>query len=85
MQIEAGSCSYATIVAYAPPLQPNRPSQYYSAVWIVNTDGQDALDSTKLSGQHSIPIDVTVITRQVGPLLADGTARYQYVACMLGK
>jgi iron transport multicopper oxidase len=49
--------------------------------WTLNTDGLDAKNPTQPFGVHDVQIDVTIVSRQVGPLLANGTARYQWVGC----
>ncbi|KAK3322957.1 hypothetical protein B0H66DRAFT_581844 [Apodospora peruviana] len=54
----------------AAPRQPNHPKESLSALWTITTG--DA------SGLHNIVLGATVVTKQVGPLLADGTARYQW-------
>ncbi|KAK3681643.1 hypothetical protein B0T22DRAFT_387291, partial [Podospora appendiculata] len=79
-KIDAASCATGTIAVLAAPQQPNHPSQYLSAQWTISTDG---LSSTtgEASGRHTIDFDATVRSAQVGPLLDDGTARYQWVGC----
>ncbi|RKU48393.1 hypothetical protein DL546_009359 [Coniochaeta pulveracea] len=80
-KVDVDDCAYASVAVYAAPVQPNHPSQYLSVEWVLNTDGLDALHPTQEFGVRDIAIDATVVSRQIGPLLANGTGRYQYVGC----
>ncbi|KAK1982637.1 WSC domain-containing protein [Colletotrichum cereale] len=81
-QIPAGTCSIGSVGVHAAPVQPNHPSQAVSALWTISTDGNDPVTG-KASGLHNIVFGGTVVTKQVGPLLTNGTARYQWVGCFL--
>ncbi|OBT70822.1 hypothetical protein VF21_10119 [Pseudogymnoascus sp. 05NY08] len=79
--IAVGQCAYGRVAVYANQQQVNHPSQDLSSVWSLNTDGKDALNPTQDFGVRDIVADVMITTRQVGPLLPNGTARYQWVGC----
>ncbi|KAL9619538.1 MAG: hypothetical protein Q9204_008289, partial [Flavoplaca sp. TL-2023a] len=74
--ISAGECAYAPIDIAAAPTTPNIPSHDVSDVWVWNTD-----DLT--FGVHEVEIKGTIISRQVGPTYANGTAKYTYLGCYL--
>ncbi|KAL8887519.1 MAG: hypothetical protein Q9215_004914 [Flavoplaca cf. flavocitrina] len=74
--ILAGECAYAPIDIAAAPTTPNIPSHDVSDVWVLNTD-----DLT--FGVHEVEIKGTIISRQVGPIYANGTAKYTYLGCYL--
>ncbi|KAJ9158479.1 WSC-domain-containing protein [Coniochaeta hoffmannii] len=80
-KIDVGACAYGSVAVYAAPVQPNHPSQYIDLVWVLNTDGLDALNPTQDFGVHDVETDATIVTRQIGPVLANGTAKYQWVGC----
>ncbi|KAI8300544.1 hypothetical protein K4K61_009660 [Colletotrichum sp. SAR11_59] len=79
-QVVGGSCSIGSVGLHAAPVQPNHPAQALRATWTLSTDG---LNSTtgEVSGRHDIVFEGTVVSKQVGPLLSNGTAKYQYVGC----
>ncbi|KAF4924369.1 WSC domain-containing protein [Colletotrichum fructicola] len=79
-QVVGGSCSIGSVGIHAAPVQPNHPAQALRATWTLSTDG---LNSTtgEVSGRHDIVFEGTVVSKQVGPLLSNGTAKYQYVGC----
>ncbi|KAK2042793.1 WSC domain-containing protein [Colletotrichum somersetense] len=79
-QVLPGTCSIGSVGVHAAPVQPNHPSQPVTALWTISTDGNDPVTG-KASGLHNIVFEGTVVTKQVGPLLANGTARYQWVGC----
>ncbi|EFQ31337.1 WSC domain-containing protein [Colletotrichum graminicola] len=79
-QVPPGTCSVGSVGVHAAPVQPNHPSQPVSALWTISTDGNDPV-SGQASGLHNILFEGTVVTKQVGPLLTNGTARYQWVGC----
>ena len=83
--ISVGSCAFGRVAVYAAAAQPNHPSQYLNATWSLNTDGLDALNPTQFFGVRDIVTDVTITTNQVGPLLPNGTALYQWVGCFQGQ
>ncbi|KAL8651207.1 MAG: hypothetical protein Q9226_004803 [Calogaya cf. arnoldii] len=72
--IAAGECAYAPIDIAAAPTTPNIPSHDVADVWVLNTD-----DLT--FGVHEVEIRATIVTRQLGPTYANGTARYTYLGC----
>ncbi|KAI4123034.1 MAG: hypothetical protein LQ338_005480 [Usnochroma carphineum] len=72
--IPQGECAYAPIDIAAAPEAPNNPFHDVSDVWILNTD-----DLT--FGVHDVQIKATIISRQLGPAYANGTARYSYLGC----
>ncbi|TDZ26026.1 WSC domain-containing protein [Colletotrichum orbiculare MAFF 240422] len=79
-QVAAGTCAIGSVGIHAAPVQPNHPSQYLKALWTLSTDGLNPATG-EASGLHNIVFDGTVVTKQVGPLLTNGTARYQWVGC----
>ncbi|KAK2008051.1 WSC domain-containing protein [Colletotrichum eremochloae] len=79
-QVPAGTCSIGSVGVHAAPVQPNHPSQPVRALWTISTDGNDPVTGQP-SGLHNIVFEGTVVTKQVGPLLTNGTARYQWVGC----
>ncbi|EOO00796.1 putative wsc domain-containing protein [Phaeoacremonium minimum UCRPA7] len=80
-KIDVGACANGSVAVYAAPIQLNHPSQYISLVWVLNTDGLSNLDRSQPFGVHEVQTDVTIVSAQIGPLLANGTARYQWVGC----
>jgi iron transport multicopper oxidase len=80
-KIDVGACAYGHVSVYPGTAQPNHPDQYISLTWTLNTDGLDALHPTQDFGVHDVLCDVTIVSRQVGPLLSDGDARYQWLGC----
>lgn len=80
-----GTCAYGAVAVYASPVQPNHPAQYISGVWTLNTDGLDALHPTQAFGVHDVNVDVSIVSRQISPLLPDGTGRYQWLGCFQGE
>ncbi|KAB5549639.1 hypothetical protein GE09DRAFT_180398 [Coniochaeta sp. 2T2.1] len=83
-KIDVGACAFGSVAVYAAPVQPNHPSQYINLVWVLNTDGLDALNPSQDFGAHDVQTDATIVTRQIGPTLANGTAKYQWVGCFQG-
>ncbi|KAF6822223.1 WSC domain-containing protein-like protein 3 [Colletotrichum plurivorum] len=79
-QVTAGSCAIGSVGIHAAPVQPNHPSQPLRALWTLSTDGLDPVTG-EASGLHNIVFNGTVVAKQVGPLLSNGTARYQWVGC----
>ncbi|KAM7222882.1 wsc domain containing protein [Rhypophila decipiens] len=80
-KIAIGDCAYGTVAVYAGTMQPNRPAQRISLVWVLNTDGQDALNPSREFGVREVATSVTIVSRQVGPLLPSGQGRYQWTGC----
>jgi iron transport multicopper oxidase len=72
--IEVDSCATAEVDIIAAPLGINRPAHVVSDVWVLNTDGVGF-------GVHDVNIKANIVTRQLGPLLPDGSARYKYLGC----
>ncbi|OHF03550.1 WSC domain-containing protein [Colletotrichum orchidophilum] len=81
-QVAAGTCAIGSVGIHAAPVQPNHPSQALKALWTISTDGNDPATG-QASGLHNIAFSGTVVSKQVGPLLTNGTARYQWVGCFL--
>ncbi|TQN68162.1 WSC domain-containing protein [Colletotrichum shisoi] len=79
-QVPAGTCAIGIVGVHAAPVQPNHPSQPLRALWTLSTDGNDPITG-QASGLHNIVFESTVVSKQVGPLLTNGTARYQWVGC----
>lgn len=74
--IPAGQCAYAPIDIAANTEPPNVASHDVADVWILNTD-----DLT--FGVHDVQIKATIVSRQLGPSYANGTAEYSYLGCYL--
>lgn len=72
--IDVNSCASADVDIIAAPLGINRPPHVVSDVWILNTDSPGW-------GVHDVNITSNIVTRQIGPLMGDGTARYLYLGC----
>ncbi|KAK1487356.1 WSC domain-containing protein [Colletotrichum tamarilloi] len=79
-QVAAGTCAIGSVGIHAAPVQPNHPSQALKALWTISSDGNDPTTG-QASGLHNIAFSGTVVSKQVGPLLTNGTARYQWVGC----
>lgn len=58
----------------AAPLGVNRLDHVVSDVWILNTDDLNF-------GVHDVQVTANIRTKQVGPLLANGSAEYLYLGC----
>lgn len=72
--IDINACALGEVSIIAAPVGVDRPSHTVSDVWILNTDD--------LSFRvHDVQITANIVTRQVGPLLSDGTSRYTYLGC----
>ncbi|KAF3232296.1 hypothetical protein TWF191_000068 [Orbilia oligospora] len=66
-------------VAFAPfkrSIINQNPTQY-TEYWVLNTDGDG------FNGPYEVAFTGTVITKQVGPLFNNGSARYKYLGCYL--
>jgi iron transport multicopper oxidase len=72
--IDANTCATGEVDIIAAPLGVNRPAHTVSGFWILNTD-----DLT--FGVHDVQVTANIVTRQVGPLLPKGTAKYLYLGC----
>lgn len=72
--IGVNQCALGPVEVDAPSTGPNQPATRLNAVWTLNTD-----DPT--FGVRDVAITVNLITNQIGPLLPNGTARYQYLGC----
>ncbi|KAF9873872.1 hypothetical protein CkaCkLH20_08606 [Colletotrichum karsti] len=79
-QVVGGSCAIGSVGIHAAPVQPNHPAQALRASWTLSTDGLNSTTGQN-SGRHDIFFEGTVVSKQVGPLLTNGTARYQWVGC----
>lgn len=78
-EIAVNSCATGLIGIPAAFQGPNRPQHDVSDVWILNADGLN--DQGQPFGVHEVAISATITTRQIGVLLPNGTARYQYLRC----
>lgn len=76
--IDVNTCAGAEVDIIADPLGVNRPPHTVSDVWILNTN-----DLT--FGVHDVNVTANVVTRQVGPLMPEGTARFLYLGCYLDQ
>ncbi|KAL8719693.1 MAG: hypothetical protein Q9225_003325 [Loekoesia sp. 1 TL-2023] len=72
--IPATECAYAPIDIAAAPEAPNNPPHDVSDVWILNTDDL-------AFGVHDVQIKATIVSRQLGPMYPNGTAKYTYLGC----
>ncbi|KAK0730385.1 hypothetical protein B0H67DRAFT_30427 [Lasiosphaeris hirsuta] len=63
--IAIGSCAYATVAVYAGTVQQNHAAQHINLTWVLNTDGQDALNASQEFGVREINTSVTITTKQV--------------------
>lgn len=72
--IPAGQYAYAPIDIAANTEPANVAAHDVSDVWILNTD-----DLT--FGVHDVEIKATIISRQLGPMYPNGTAKYTYLGC----
>ncbi|TPX13636.1 uncharacterized protein E0L32_005839 [Thyridium curvatum] len=79
-QIEPGKCSAGTVAVIPGTIQPNHPARTITDAWAIGSDGLDPVTGQP-SGRHDITFTARLVSRQVGPKLADGSARYQYVGC----
>jgi iron transport multicopper oxidase len=77
--IVVNTCALGPVQIPAAFQGPNRPAHTVSDVWTLNTDGEDSQGQP--FGVHDIAISATITTPQIGVLLANGTARYQYLGC----
>ncbi|KAF2664428.1 Pyrrolo-quinoline quinone [Microthyrium microscopicum] len=72
--ISAGQSVNATLFCSVPRSQMNLPSYVGAANWTMNT-------ADPLLGKQFIQFNCNAVTEQIGPLLANGTAQFQYVGC----
>ncbi|KUJ23286.1 WSC-domain-containing protein [Mollisia scopiformis] len=72
--IDVNSCALGQVSIVAAPLGVDRLAHTVSDVWILNTD-----DVT--FGVHDVQVTANIVTRQVGPLLANGSSEYLYLGC----
>jgi iron transport multicopper oxidase len=72
--IDVDSCAEGQVSIVAAPLGVNRLDHTVSDVWILNTDDLNF-------GVHDVQVTANIRTRQVGPLLANGSAEYLYLGC----
>lgn len=73
-EIDVNTCATGEVDIAAASQGVNRLSHTVSDVWILNTD-----DLT--FGVHDVNITANIVTRQVGPLLSNGSAEYLYLGC----
>jgi iron transport multicopper oxidase len=72
--IDVNDCADGQVSIVAAPLGVNRLDHVVSDVWILNTDDLNF-------GIHDVQITANIRTKQVGPLLANGSAEYLYLGC----
>ncbi|KAF2808096.1 uncharacterized protein BDZ99DRAFT_500354 [Mytilinidion resinicola] len=72
--IKAGQSQTATLYCAVPKSQVNLPSYNGTATWTMNTGDQTM-------GKQVINFICNAVVEQVGPLLSNGTAQYEYVGC----
>jgi iron transport multicopper oxidase len=77
--IPINACALGPVKIIAAFQGPNRPAHVVSDVWTLNCDGLNSDGSD--FGVHDVAITATITTNQVGVLLPNGTARYQYLGC----
>jgi iron transport multicopper oxidase len=77
--IDVNTCAIGEVDIVAAAAVVNQPPELVSDVWTLNTDGINPDGSP--FGVHDVLIMVSITRRQIGPLLADGTARYKYLGC----
>ncbi|TVY32992.1 WSC domain-containing protein [Lachnellula subtilissima] len=73
-KIVVNTCALGQVSIVAAPLGVNRPDHTVSDVWILNVDDVSF-------GVHDVAISANIVTRQLGPLLPNGTAEYSYLGC----
>ncbi|OCK79181.1 WSC-domain-containing protein [Lepidopterella palustris CBS 459.81] len=72
--LQAGQNATATLYCAVPKSQVNMPSYNGSATWTMNTGDPNM-------GKQYFQFLCNAATEQVGPLLPNGTAQYEYVGC----
>lgn len=72
--IDVNTCATGQVSIISAPLGVNRLDHTVSDVWILNTDDLNF-------GVHDVQITANIRTRQVGPILANGSAEYLYLGC----
>jgi len=77
--IAINTCALGPVQIPAAFQGPNRPAHTVSDGWTLNTDGETSRGQP--FGVHDIAISATITTPQIGVLLANSTARYQYLGC----
>jgi iron transport multicopper oxidase len=77
--IDINTCALGEIDIVPAAAVINQPPEVLADVWVLNTDGLKP--DGNYSGVHDVQIKASIIRRQIGPLLPDGTARYKYLGC----
>lgn len=72
--IAPNTCSSATIKFVPVPAVPNTDPHDVTDTWTFNVNDLSF-------GVHDVVFTGTALSKQVGPLMADGTARYRYLGC----
>ncbi|KAF3242999.1 hypothetical protein TWF192_008467 [Orbilia oligospora] len=72
--VAAGECGLATIKFQPLPMVPNTDSHSVSETWVLNVNEANW-------DIHRVAFEGRAVSRQLGPLLSDGTARYKYLGC----
>jgi iron transport multicopper oxidase len=77
--IDVNSCALGEVDIVGAAAVVNQPPELIQDYWTLNTDGLKP-DGTPF-GVHDVLIKAAITRRQIGPLLADGSARYKYLGC----
>jgi iron transport multicopper oxidase len=72
--IPVNSCALGQVSIVASPLGVDHLAHTVSDVWILNTDDINF-------GVHDVGVTANIVTRQVGPLLTNGSSEYLYLGC----
>ncbi|CRK15143.1 hypothetical protein BN1708_011363 [Verticillium longisporum] len=80
LQIRADDCAIGTVGVRAGPIQPNTPALNIRGTWTLTTNGLDP-NTGEDAGLKDILFTARIVPRQLGPVLENGEARYQYVGC----
>ncbi|KAF3923653.1 hypothetical protein ABW21_db0207414 [Orbilia brochopaga] len=72
--IAAGTCSTGSIKFQPVPMVPNTDGHQVTESWVLNVNDLNF-------GLHDIAMRGFAVSRQLGPLLPDGQARYRYLGC----
>jgi len=74
LKIPPGSSAVGNVL-FQPAVRPvNLGPKPINGTWTLNTD-----DLT--FGVHNVLVQGVILSRQLGPLLPDGTSRYKYLGC----
>lgn len=73
-QLVGGTSGEATLYCSVPKSQPNVDPYVAEAVWTMNTNDPSM-------GKQEIHFSCNAVSQQLGPLKANGQAKYRYVGC----